>query len=67
MSESKEDIRMDALKLIAAESVKETVPEFSIGDTVRVDVDRVRIAVQRQFFGIAHREQVFVGFGDLQI
>ena len=39
---------MDALKLIAANSVKETVPAFSVGDTVRVDVkiregDRERI------------------------
>ncbi len=29
---------MDALKLIAGDSVKENVPAFSIGDTVRVDV-----------------------------
>ena len=27
---------MDALKTIAAESVKENTPEFGIGDTVRV-------------------------------
>lgn len=30
---------MDALKTIAASSVKETTPEFSIGDTVRVGVN----------------------------
>ena len=30
---------MDALKLIAEPSVKKEVPEFSIGDTVRVDVN----------------------------
>ena len=30
---------MDALKLIAESSVKKEVPEFSIGDTVRVDVN----------------------------
>ena len=30
---------MDALKTIAAGSVKETTPEFSIGDTVRVSVN----------------------------
>lgn len=29
---------MDALKKIAEGSVKETTPEFSVGDTVRVDV-----------------------------
>ncbi|MGN0518640.1 MAG: 50S ribosomal protein L19 [Acutalibacteraceae bacterium] len=39
---------MDALKLIAQSSVKEEIPEFGIGDTVRVDVniregDRERI------------------------
>lgn len=39
---------MDALKLIAEGSIKETVPAFSVGDTVRVDVkiregDRERI------------------------
>ncbi len=39
---------MDALKVIAADSVKEAAPQFSIGDTVRVDVkiregDRERI------------------------
>ncbi len=28
----------DALKLIARDSVKEDVPQFAIGDTVRVDV-----------------------------
>lgn len=30
---------MDALKTIAASSIKETTPEFSIGDTVRVGVN----------------------------
>lgn len=30
---------MDALKTIAAGSVKETTPEFGIGDTVRVSVN----------------------------
>lgn len=30
---------MDALKLIAADSVKENMPEFSIGDTVRIGVN----------------------------
>jgi len=39
---------MDALKLIAGDSMKETTPKFSIGDTIRVDVkiregDRERI------------------------
>ena len=29
---------MDALKTIAQDSMKETTPEFSIGDTIRVDV-----------------------------
>ncbi|MBQ9413710.1 MAG: 50S ribosomal protein L19 [Clostridia bacterium] len=29
---------MDALKLIAADSLKESVPTFAIGDTVRVQV-----------------------------
>ena len=29
---------MDALKLMAADSLKETLPEFGIGDTVRVGV-----------------------------
>ena len=29
---------MDALKTMAASSMKETTPEFSVGDTVRVDV-----------------------------
>ncbi len=30
---------MDALKMIAEDSVKKEVPEFEIGDTVRVDVN----------------------------
>ena len=39
---------MDALKLIAGDSMKENAPQFSIGDTIRVDVkiregDRERI------------------------
>ena len=39
---------MDALKLIASDSLKEAAPQFAIGDTVRVDVkiregDRERI------------------------
>ncbi|HCA30151.1 MAG TPA: 50S ribosomal protein L19 [Ruminococcaceae bacterium] len=29
---------MDALKTIASDSIKESIPAFSIGDTVRVDV-----------------------------
>ena len=29
---------MDALKLIAADSVKEQAPEFNVGDTIRIDV-----------------------------
>ena len=41
---------MDALKLIANDSMKETVPAFEIGDTIRVDVkiregERERIQV----------------------
>lgn len=28
----------DALKIIASDSLKENVPQFSVGDTVRVDV-----------------------------
>ncbi len=39
---------MDALKIIAQDSLKENIPSFAIGDTVRVDVkiregDRERI------------------------
>ena len=39
---------MDALKLIASDSLKEAAPQFAIGDTIRVDVkiregDRERI------------------------
>ena len=30
---------MDALKIIAADSVKEQAPEFNVGDTVRVSVN----------------------------
>ena len=30
---------MDALKLIAADSVKEKLPEFNIGDTVKIGVN----------------------------
>ena len=30
---------MDALKTIAAESVKESTPEFGIGDTIKVSVN----------------------------
>lgn len=30
---------MDALKIIASSSVKETLPQFNIGDTVRVHVN----------------------------
>ena len=30
---------MDALKLIAADSVKKEVPDFRVGDTVRVSVN----------------------------
>jgi ribosomal protein L19 len=32
-------IKMDALKTIAASSVKKTTPEFSVGDTVKVSVN----------------------------
>jgi large subunit ribosomal protein L19 len=32
-------IKMDALKTIAAGSVKDTTPQFSIGDTVKVSVN----------------------------
>ena len=44
---------MDALKIMAADSVKEQAPQFSVGDTVRVSVniregDRERI---QQFEG----------------
>ena len=44
---------MDAIKMISQESLKNEVPQFSIGDTVRVDVniregDRERI---QQFEG----------------
>lgn len=35
---SREDFEMDALKLMAADSLKETTPVFEIGDTIRVDV-----------------------------
>ena len=34
----REELEMDALKLMSEGSPKETPPEFSIGDTVRVDV-----------------------------
>ena len=34
----REVLEMDALKLMSEGSLKETPPEFSIGDTVRVDV-----------------------------
>ena len=30
---------MDALKLIAVDSVKEQAPEFNVGDTIRIDVN----------------------------
>ncbi len=30
---------MDALRLIAQDSIKEEAPQFSVGDTVRVDVN----------------------------
>ena len=30
---------MDALKLIAADSVKEQAPQFNVGDTIRIDVN----------------------------
>ena len=30
---------MDAIKLIAADSVKEQAPEFNVGDTIRIDVN----------------------------
>lgn len=30
---------MDALKLIAADSVKEQAPEFNVGDTIRIGVN----------------------------
>ena len=29
---------MDALKLMSADSLKENVPQFAIGDTIRVEV-----------------------------
>ena len=34
-----EEDQMDALKLIAADSVKEQAPEFNVGDTIRIDVN----------------------------
>ena len=50
---------MDALKLIAADSVKETKPSFEIGDTVRVSVniregERERI---QMFEGVVIKER----------
>jgi large subunit ribosomal protein L19 len=44
----KEEAQMDALKLIAQDSLKNEVPQFDVGDTVRVHVrikegDRERI------------------------
>ena len=41
---------MDALKLIAQDSVKTEIPQFEVGDTIRIDVniregDRERIQV----------------------
>ncbi len=39
MSEKTGGIIMDALKAIAAGSVKETTPKFSVGDTVKVSVN----------------------------
>ena len=41
---------MDALKLIAQDSVKAEIPQFEVGDTIRIDVniregDRERIQV----------------------
>ena len=48
-----EEFQIDAIKMISQESLKAEVPQFSIGDTVRVDVniregDRERI---QQFEG----------------
>ncbi len=40
---------MDALKIISGDSMKETVPAFGIGDTIRVDVkirEGVRVRIQ---------------------
>ena len=50
---------MDALKTIAAASVKETTPEFSVGDTVKVSVniregERERI---QMFEGVVIKKQ----------
>ena len=56
---------MDALKIIAAESVKEQAPQFSVGDTVRVSVniregERERI---QQFEGTFTVRRVSYGVG----
>lgn len=34
-----EEYQMDAIKMISQDSMKEELPQFSIGDTVRVDVN----------------------------
>ena len=39
MSENSRRMFMDALKTIAASSVKSEIPEFSIGDTVKISVN----------------------------
>lgn len=39
MSENMEENKMDALRTIAASSLKTEVPAFNIGDTVRVSVN----------------------------
>ena len=50
---------MDALKLIAQDSVKTEIPQFEVGDTIRIDVniregDRERIQV---FEGVVLKKQ----------
>ena len=44
---------MDALKLIAADSIKESKPSFEIGDTVRVSVN-IREGERERILSLIH-------------
>ena len=46
---------MDALKLIAQDSVKAEIPQFDIGDTIRIDVN-IREGERERIQVLAWRE-----------
>ena len=57
---------MDAIKMIAQESLKAEVPQFSIGDTVRVDVN-IREGAKYKIIRTGSRSYFLKRTGNLEL